>query len=181
MLLGSGGTVVKAREDTILIPTYERGPEDPNPPLLMGRRNPIHPGSSIIYPYPLQETLFNRKADRKWRIFYLENEYLKLGILPELGGRLAFLFNKSTGEEAIYHNHVLKWARIGIRGAWVSGGIEWNFPNGHTVTSSCAKRQALSVSGSEALAGQTGLADGNCLILEAFFFDSARQPRRSLR
>ena len=136
--------MVKAWEDTILIPTYERGPEDPNPPLLMGRRNPIHPGSSIIYPYPLQETLFNRKADRKWRIFYLENEYLKLGILPELGGRLAFLFNKSTGEEAIYHNHVLKWARIGIRGAWVSGGIEWNFPNGHTVTSSspvdCAVR-----------------------------------------
>ncbi len=136
--------MVKAWEDTILIPTYERGPEDPNPPLLVGRRNPIHAGSSIIYPYPLQETLFNRKADRKWRIFYLENEYLKLGILPELGGRMAFLFNKSTGEEAIYHNRVLKWARIGIRGAWVSGGIEWNFPNGHTVTSSspvdCAVR-----------------------------------------
>ncbi len=136
--------MVKAWEDTISIPTYERGPEDPNPPLLMGRRNPIHPGSSIIYPYPLQETLYNRQAERKWRIFYLENEYLKLGVLPELGGRLAFLFNKSTGEEAIYHNHVLKWARIGIRGAWVSGGIEWNFPNGHTVTSSspvdCAVR-----------------------------------------
>ncbi len=46
MLLGSGGTVVKAWEDTILIPTYERGPEDPNPPLLMGRRSPIHPGSA---------------------------------------------------------------------------------------------------------------------------------------
>jgi hypothetical protein len=44
--------MVKAWEDAILIPTYERGPEDPNPPLLMGRRNPIHPGSSIIYPYP---------------------------------------------------------------------------------------------------------------------------------
>jgi tetratricopeptide (TPR) repeat protein len=138
-------TEVKAWEDTIVIPTYERGPEDPNPPLLMGRRNPIHPGSSIIYPYPLQETLFNRKADRRWRIFYLENAYLKLGVLPELGGRLAFLFNKSANEEAIYHNHVLKWARIGIRGAWVSGGIEWNFPNGHTVTSSspidCAVRR----------------------------------------
>jgi tetratricopeptide (TPR) repeat protein len=136
---------VKAWEDAIVIPTYERGPEDPNPPLLMARRNPIHPGSSIIYPYPLQETLFNRKTDRKWRIFYLENAYLKLGLLPELGGRLAFLFNKKTNEEAIYHNHVLKWARIGIRGAWVSGGIEWNFPNGHTVTSSspidCAVRR----------------------------------------
>ena len=136
---------VKAWEDTIAITTYERGPEDPNPSLLVGRRNPIHPGSSIIYPYPLQETLFNRQAERTWRIYYLENDYLKLGILPELGGRLRFLFNKSTGEEAIYHNHALKWARIGIRGAWVSGGIEWNFPNGHTVTSSspvnCAIRR----------------------------------------
>jgi tetratricopeptide (TPR) repeat protein len=98
-----------------------------------------------MYPYPLQETLFNRKADRKWRIFYLENVYLKLGVLPELGGRMLFLFNKNTNEEAIYHNYVLKWARIGIRGAWVSGGIEWNFPNGHTVTSSspidCAVRR----------------------------------------
>ena len=108
---------VKAWEDTIAITTYERGPEDPNPLLLMGRRNPIHPGSSIIDPYPLQETLFNRQAERTWRIYYLENAYLKLGILPELGGRLRFLFNKSTGEEAIYHNHALKWARIGIRGA----------------------------------------------------------------
>jgi tetratricopeptide (TPR) repeat protein len=136
---------VKAWEDTIVIPTYERGAEDPNPPLLMKRRGTIHAGSSITYPYPLQETLFNRKADRRWRIFYLENAYLKLGVLPELGGRMAFLFNKATGEEAIYHNRVLKWARIGIRGAWVSGGIEWNFPNGHTVTSSspidCAVRR----------------------------------------
>jgi len=136
---------VKAWEDTIAITTYERGPEDPNPPLLVGRRNPIHPGSSIIYPYPLQEALLNRQAERPWRIYYLENAYLKLGILPELGGRLRFLFNKSTGEEAIYHNHALKWSRIGIRGAWVSGGIEWNFPNGHTVTSSspvdCAIRR----------------------------------------
>jgi tetratricopeptide (TPR) repeat protein len=144
MAAAGASSRVKAWEDTILIPTYERGPEDPNPPLLMGRRNPIHPGASIIYPYPMQEALFNRKADRKWRIFYLENDYLKLGILPELGGRLAFLYNKAGGEEAIYHNRVLKWARIGIRGAWASGGIEWNFPNGHTVTSSspvdCAVR-----------------------------------------
>jgi len=136
---------VKAWEDTLMIPTYEVGPEDRNPPLLMRRRNPIHPGSSIVYPYPLQETLYNRKQDRRWRVFYIENDYLKLAVLPEMGGRLLYVYDKSAGQEAIYHNQVLKYARIGIRGAWVSGGIEWNFPNGHTVTSSspidCALRE----------------------------------------
>ena len=127
---------VRAWEDTLTIPTYERGPEDKNPSLLMSRRNPIHPGSSIVYPYPLQETLFNRKTDRQWKAYLLENDYLRLAVLPELGGRLLYVFDKAAGQDAIYHNHVLKWARIGIRGAWVSGGIEWNFPNGHTVTSS---------------------------------------------
>jgi tetratricopeptide (TPR) repeat protein len=127
---------VRAWEDTLTIPTYERGPEDKNPSLLMSRRNPIHPGSSIVYPYPLQETLFNRKADKQWKAFLLENDYLRLAVLPELGGRLLYVFDKAADQEAIYHNHVIKWARIGIRGAWISGGIEWNFPNGHTVTSS---------------------------------------------
>ena len=127
---------VRAWEKDLTIPTYVRGPEDKNPSLLMSRRNPIHPGSSIVYPYPLQETLFNRKADKQWKVFLLENDYLRLAVLPELGGRLLYVFDKAAGEEAIYHNHVIKWARIGIRGAWISGGIEWNFPNGHTVTSS---------------------------------------------
>ena len=127
---------VRAWEDTLTIPTYQRGPEDKNPSLLMGRRNPIHPGSSIVYPYALQETLFNERSDRQWKAFLLENDYLRLAVLPELGGRLLYVFDKAAGREAIYHNHVIKWARIGIRGAWISGGIEWNFPNGHTVTSS---------------------------------------------
>lgn len=137
-------TGVRAWVEQMPILTYERGPEDKNPPLLMDFRNPIHPGSSIIYPYPMQEALFDRKAERPWQAYCLENEYLRLAVLPELGGRLLYLYDKVAGEEAIYHNHVLKWARIGIRGAWVSGGIEWNFPNGHTVTSSspvdCALR-----------------------------------------
>jgi tetratricopeptide (TPR) repeat protein len=136
---------VRAWEEALTIPTYELGPEDKNPSLLMKRRNPIHPGSSIIYPYPLQETLFNRKSEQQWKAFLLENDFLRLAVLPELGGRLLYVYDKAAGQEAIYHNRVLKWARIGIRGAWVSGGIEWNFPNGHTVTSSspidCAIRR----------------------------------------
>ncbi len=125
---------VKAWMEDLSIPTYRLGPEDKNPPLLMERKNPIHPGSSIIYPYPMREWLTNTKENKIWKALFLENSYLRLIILPELGGHLLSVFDKISEEEALYRNHVLKYARIGIRGAWVSGGIEWNFPNGHTVT-----------------------------------------------
>jgi len=136
---------VRAWQDTIVIPTYALGPEDPNPPLLVRRRGLIHPGSRIVYPYALQEDLSNRREDRSWKIFHLENRYLHLGVLPELGGRLLFAHDKATGQEALHYNRVVKYARIGIRGAFIAGGIEWNFPNGHTVTTSspigCAIRE----------------------------------------
>jgi tetratricopeptide (TPR) repeat protein len=132
-------------EETITIPTYELGREDPYPPLFVGRRGLIHPGSRIVYPYPLQEEMYNRKADRTWKIVFLENEYLRIGVLPELGGRVLSVFDKTAGREALYRNHVIKYARIGIRGAFFAGGIEWNFPNGHSVTTSspvdCAPRR----------------------------------------
>jgi tetratricopeptide (TPR) repeat protein len=125
---------VKVWGDVLTIPTYQVGPDDKNPPILINRKNPIHPGGSIIYPYPIQEVLTNVREDRQWRVVYLENDFLRLIVLPDLGGHLLSVFDKVSQEEAIYRNHVLKYARIGIRGAWVSGGIEWNFPNGHTVT-----------------------------------------------
>ena len=125
---------VKVWEDKLTIPTYQVGPDDQNPPIFINPKNPINPGSSIIYPYPIQEVLTTAKEDKAWRAVYLENDFLRLIVLPDLGGHLLSVFDKVSGEEAIYRNHVLKYARIGIRGAWVSGGIEWNFPNGHTVT-----------------------------------------------
>ena len=125
---------VKVWEGELKIPTYRLGPDDQNPPILIDRRNPIHPGGSIIYPYPIQECLTDVKKDRVWKAVFLENDYLRLTLLPDLGGHLLSALDKVSNEEAIYRNHVLKYARIGIRGAWVSGGIEWNFPNGHTVT-----------------------------------------------
>ncbi len=129
-------TAVKAWEGEISIPTYKIGPEDQNPPLLINRKNVIHPGSSIIYPYPLNENLTDIREDRIWKALFIENDFLRITLLPDLGGRLLSVLDKSSGEEAMYRNHVLKFARIGIRGAWASGGIEWNFPNGHTVTTS---------------------------------------------
>jgi tetratricopeptide (TPR) repeat protein len=66
---------------------------------------------------------------------YLENEYLKIGILPELGGKVFEAIDKTNGYEFIYHQHVIKPALISLLGAWISGGIEWDLPHHHRATS----------------------------------------------
>src|SRR5262245_4560732 len=114
-------------EAPLTLPTYELGPADPNPPLFGTRRRPV-------YPYPMLDTLTNRKVDKSYKAVFLENEYLRVTVLPELGGKLYAIYDKTTGRDVLYTNHVVKYAMVGIRGAWTSGGIEWNFPDGHTLT-----------------------------------------------
>ena len=113
------------RETTREIPTYALGPEDPNPPLL----------NAAVYPYPMQTNLSDTKATQKHRAVILENDYIRVIILPDLGGRIYAAHDKSNRDfDFIYHNHVIKPGLVAMRGAWLSGGIEWNFPTrGHTV------------------------------------------------
>ena len=118
---------VSVREEALDLTTYLVGPEDKNPPI---ERDPRW----WVYPYAMQDFILGVKAVRRYKAVILENEYLKLVVLPELGGRLYQVIDKTTGEEFFYCNHVIKPARIGLRGAWLSGGVEFNFPNGHTVT-----------------------------------------------
>ncbi len=87
-----------------------------------------------VYPYPLYDTLTHEKADKTYRIVYLENEYVRIGILPEIGGRLFEAVDKSNNYDFIYRQHVIKPALIGLIGAWMSGGIEWNIPHHHRAT-----------------------------------------------
>ena len=87
-----------------------------------------------VYPYPLYDTLTNIKSNKIYRIVYLENEYVRIGILPEIGGRLFEAVDKSNGYDFIYRQHVIKPALIGLIGAWISGGIEWNIPHHHRAT-----------------------------------------------
>jgi tetratricopeptide (TPR) repeat protein len=117
-------------EAPLSIPTYELGEPDPNPALLDWQRRKWRP----VYPYPMLDTLTNRKVDKNYRAVYIENEYLKVTVLPELGGHLYAIYDKTAGRDVLYTNHVVKYAMVAIRGAWVSGGIEWNFPDGHTLT-----------------------------------------------
>ncbi len=117
-------------EAPLTLPTYELGPPDPNPPLFDRGRTRGRPS----YPYPLLDSLTNKRVDKTYRAVFLENEYLRVTVLPELGGKLYAIYDKTAGRDALYTNHVVKYAMVGIRGAWTSGGIEWNFPDGHTLT-----------------------------------------------
>ncbi len=117
-------------EAALTIPTYELGPPDPNPAFPGLQRRWRRP----IYPYPALDNLTGKRIDKSYQAVYLENEYLKVTVLPELGGHLYAIYDKTAGRDVLYTNHVVKYGIVAIRGAWVSGGIEWNFPDGHTVT-----------------------------------------------
>lgn len=118
-------TPARVWQGTIQIPTYALGKEDPYPPFpLVDSHN--------VYPYTMLDDLTDRREMQAYRAIFLENEYLKAIILPDVGGRLYSLYDKVAGREVFYRNHVVKYGLVGLRGAWISGGVEFNFPNGHT-------------------------------------------------
>lgn len=123
---------VEVRETDLVLPTYVAGDPEPNPMFYFGRASQGAEGR--VYPYPLYDTLTDRKEDRTYRIVYLENEYVRIGILPEIGGRIFEGVDKSNGYDFFYRQHVIKPALIGLIGAWISGGVEWNIPHHHRAT-----------------------------------------------
>lgn len=123
---------VKLYEKEEMIPTYLAGPPDPNPMFYFGRESQGARGR--IYPYPLYDNLTNRRGEKSYHLVYLENEFVKIAIAPEIGGRLISALDKTDNYDFIYHQHVIKPALIGLIGAWISGGIEWNIPHHHRAT-----------------------------------------------
>jgi tetratricopeptide (TPR) repeat protein len=87
-----------------------------------------------VYPYPMYDSLTGKKVDKTYTIVYLENEYIRIGVLPEIGGRLFEGVDKTNNYNFVYRQHVIKPALIGLLGAWISGGIEWNIPHHHRAT-----------------------------------------------
>jgi hypothetical protein len=83
---GFGQAPVTVTETDENIPTYLSGPPDPNPMFFFGRGS--QGAEQRIYPYPLFDNLTNRKSDKTYKMVYLENEFVKLGILPERGPAL---------------------------------------------------------------------------------------------
>jgi tetratricopeptide (TPR) repeat protein len=121
--------IVRAWEEEILLPTYPVGKEEKNPIFLEKR---VYQGSSgAVYPYPVIEKIADEKVDKPYRAFFLENEYLKIMVLPELGGRVHLAYDKIRKRPFVYYNQVVKPALVGLTGPWISGGIEFNWPQHH--------------------------------------------------
>ncbi len=116
-------------EDKVVIPTYEAGKPDKNPMFLEKR---VYQGSSgRIYPHTVIEKISDIRTDKEYTALYLENDYIKVMMLPELGGRIQRAYDKTNGYDFIYYNHVIKPALVGLAGPWISGGIEFNWPQHH--------------------------------------------------
>jgi len=114
--------------EELRLPTYAVGREDIDPPYF----------EKNVYPYPKNDFLTSDIESVKYKAVILENEYLRISILPELGGRVFSVFDKTSGKEVFYRNNVVKPALLGLRGGWISGGVEFNFLTngtaGHTVS-----------------------------------------------
>lgn len=113
----------------MLIPTYGVDAPDRNPRFYAGR---VYQGAQgRIYPYPMSDVLTNRKEDKLYKVITLENDYIKISVLPEIGGRIFEAVDKTNGYNFFYRQSVIKPSLIGMLGAWISGGVEWNFPHHH--------------------------------------------------
>lgn len=123
-LLASSSTAqVKLSEQDWIISTYPVAPPDKNPMFFKGES--YQGASKYIYPYGMNDVISDEKTDKAWKTVTLENEYIKLCVTPEIGGKLYYATDKSNGYNFIYKNNVVRPSNIGMLGAWVSGGIEW--------------------------------------------------------
>ena len=121
--------MIKAWREIVTIPTYEVGQPEKNPMFLEKR---VYQGSSgVVYPYPVIESISDEKVDKEWNAVFMENEYIKVMVLPELGGRIQMAYDKIHQRHFVYYNHVIKPALVGLMGPWISGGIEFNWPQHH--------------------------------------------------
>ncbi|MDR0431266.1 MAG: DUF5107 domain-containing protein [Tannerellaceae bacterium] len=124
---------VKIEQKELVLPTYEIGQPDNNPIFFTGR---VYQGAQgHIYPYPLYDILTENKVDKAYNALYLDNEYVNVCVLPEIGGRILSATDKTNGYEIFYKQTGIKPALIGMLGAWLSGGVEWNFPHHHRPSS----------------------------------------------
>lgn len=123
---------VKIWEEPLVLPTYRVDKPDSNPMFYKGE---VYQGAKkSIYPYPFLDKLTDIRQNKTYNAIYLENEYVKLSFLPELGGRLFSALDKTNNYDFFYRQHVIKPALIGMLGAWISGGIEWCVLHHHRAT-----------------------------------------------
>lgn len=126
---------VRIWSEDVLLPTYKVGEPSPHPMFLEKR---VYQGSSgRTYPYPVIDRIFDERRDELHPALFLENRYLKVMVLPGFGGRIQYAYDKTNAYPFIYHNHVIKPALVGLAGPWLSGGIEFNWPQHHRPGTYC--------------------------------------------
>jgi len=115
--------------EPLIIDSYLPTQPDNYPAFLETR---VYQGSSgKVYPMPFHERIAQEKQPHEWQAIHLENEYVRLVILPELGGRIHVGYDKTVGYDFFYRNNVIKPALVGLAGPWISGGVEFNWPQHH--------------------------------------------------
>ena len=120
---------VRIWEETRDIPTYGTGKPDKNPMFLEKR---IYQGSSgKVYPHPVIDSIEDEAKMKSYRLVILENEYVRIEMMPELGGRIYRALDRTNNYDFVYYNRVIKPALVGLAGPWISGGIEFNWPQHH--------------------------------------------------
>lgn len=122
-------SAVRFWEESVVIPTYEPHPPDKNPMFLEKR---VYQGSSgKVYPLPFTDRISEHHKDVKWDAIHLENEFLYVMILPQIGGRIHIGRDKTNGYDFFYRQNVIKPALVGLAGSWISGGVEFNWAQHH--------------------------------------------------
>jgi tetratricopeptide (TPR) repeat protein len=120
---------VKAWEEPVEMLTYPPASADLNPMFLEKR---VYQGSSGgVYPLPFIDRIATEPVVRAWQAIHLENQFIRLMILPEIGGRIHVGLDKTNGYDFFYRQNVIKPALVGLAGPWVSGGVEFNWPQHH--------------------------------------------------
>ncbi len=122
-------TAEKIRE---IIPTYIPKPASTLP--MFFEKKPYQGASGRIYPIPYSDGITDEKVDVEYEVFNLENEYIKTQVLPQFGGKILNAYDKIGEYDFVYRNEVVKPALVGIGGPWISGGIEFNWPQHHRPT-----------------------------------------------
>ena len=120
---------VKAWSAPVSMLTYMPAAPDSNPLFLEKR---VYQGSSgRVYPLPVVDYIERTPHPHFWDAVHIENEYLRLMILPAIGGRIHVGVDKRTGYDFFYRQNVIKPALVGLAGPWISGGVEFNWPQHH--------------------------------------------------
>lgn len=135
--------VVNAWEGTLELPTYVLKQPEASP--IFDRDYSYQRARRSVYPYVMNDNMTRNREVVSYKALYLENEYVELCVLPEIGGRLWYAVDKTNGYDIVYRNHVIKPANVGMLGAWVSGGAEWNVFHHHRATTHTAVDYKLEV------------------------------------